>query len=374
MSSSTARDIPVARKILYLAVLITAVAVAAEGAVRVRAWWKFGSSSPSVRDPMIVYNSNWDLWTLRPGHEVRGSTFHITINSHGFRGDEFTVNKPPRTIRIVCLGASTTFSGETSSNATTWTHLLQQQIQQDFPQVKVEVINAAVPGYVAADNLKNLKHRVLALDPDLVIYYELNNQIVRDTQQLARERGLLPAQHSAVVKAIVDHSLLANLVDKNLKIYWRGRSTATRIDSIPLSLPTQFLGDLEEMRRILSERGVPMVLSTFVVKYRRDQDRATQIANADVAFYYMPWMSIEGMLQAMDVYNQAILDFARDKQLHAIDDRFAVPADAAHFVDCMHLSTLGNAVMANRFAHGLRSSGVLTPIVAEAVGHPVGSN
>jgi lysophospholipase L1-like esterase len=355
---------------LYLAVLITALAVAAEGAVRVRAWWKFGSSSPSVRDPMIVYNPDWDLWTLRPGHEVRGSTFHITINSHGFRGDEFTINKPPRTIRIVCLGASTTFSGETSSNATTWTHLLQQQIQQDFPQVKVEVINAAVPGYVAADNLKNLKHRVLALDPDLVIYYELNNQIVRDTQQLARERGLLPAPHSPVVKAIVDHSLLANLVDKNLKIYWRGRSTETRIDSIPLSLPTQFLGELEEMRRILSERGVPMVLSTFVVKYRRDQDRATQIANADVAFYYMPWMSIDGMLHAMDVYNQAILDYAANHQMLAIDDRFVIPADAEHFVDCMHLSTRGNAVMAKRFSGALRASGLLPPIVAEVLRDP----
>ena len=25
----------------------------------------------------------------------------------------------------------------------------------------------------------------------------------------------------------------------------------------------------------------------------------------------MPWMSIDGMLDAMDVYNQAILDYAR---------------------------------------------------------------
>lgn len=374
MSSAHATEIPTHRKILYLTVLIVLLVLSAEGVVRVRAWWKYGNSSPSVRHPMIVYNPEWKLWTPRPGYQVRGRTFHIAINSHGFRGDDFTIQKPPNTIRIVCLGASTTFSGEAASNAATWPSLLQQHLQQDFPKVKVEVINAGVPGYVAADNLKNLKHRVLALDPDLVIYYELNNQIVADTEALAREGGLLPPSQSAIVRAIVDHSLLANLVDKNLKIYLRGRSTDARIDSIPLSLPTRFIEELDEMRRILVARGVPMVVSTFVVKYRRDQERATQIANADVAFYYMPWMSIEGLLHAMDVYNQAILDFARSKHLSAIDDRFAVPADAAHFVDCMHLSTLGNMVMADRFARGLRSSGVLPPIVAEALAKPSGAS
>jgi len=373
MRAATAGEIPIYRKVLYLTLLIALLAVAAEGVVRVRAFWKFGSSSFSVRTPMIVYNPEWDLWTLKPGYEVRGTTFHIVINSLGFRGDEFSIKKPPRTIRIVCLGASTTFSAETSSNATTWAHLVQEQIQQDFPQVKIEVINAAVPGYVAADNLKNLKHRLLALDPDLVIYYELNNQIVRDTQDIARERGLLPPPQSSIVKAIVDHSLLANLAEKNLTILWKGRSTAARIDSIPRSLPTHFLGELEEMRRLLSERGVPLVVSTFVVKYRRDQDRATQIANADVAFYYMPWMSIDGMLDAMDVYNQAILDYAAEHQLFAIDDRFAVPADAEHFVDCMHLSTRGNAVMADRFARGLRASELLPPMVADALRDPSGA-
>lgn len=364
--SSGAPEIPLRRKILYLTVLIAVVMLSAEGVVRIRAWWKFGSSSASVRDPMIVYNPEWELWTPKPGYQVRGSTFHISINSHGFRGDEFSIAKPPNTIRIVCLGASTTFSGE-ASNATTWTHLLQEQIQEDFPHVKVEVINAAVPGYVAADNLKNLRHRVLSLEPDLVIYYELNNEIVKDTAQLARARGMAPSSQPPILRTIVDHSLLANLVDKNLKIYWRGQSTNQRIDAVPPSLPTHFIGELDEMRRLLSERGVPLVLSTFIVKYRRDQDRATQIANADVAFYYMPWMSIDGMLHAMDVYNQAILDYAKNNGVAVIDDRFAVPADAAHFVDCMHLSPLGNAVMATRFARGLRATGVLPPLVAAAV-------
>ena len=107
------------------------------------------------------------------------------------------------------------------------------------------------------------------------------------------------------------------------------------------------------MRAELAAKDVPFVLSTFIVKYRRSQDRATQIKNADVEFYYMPWMSIDGMLDAMDVYNQAILDYATRAGLPVVDDREAVPADADHFSDCMHFLDKGAEAMADRFARYL---------------------
>ena len=64
----------------------------------------------------------------------------------------------------------------------------------------------------------------------------------------------------------------------------------------------------------------------------------------------MPWMSIDGMLDAMDVYNQAILDYASRAALPVVDDREAVPADAEHFSDCMHFLDKGAEAMADRFA------------------------
>jgi hypothetical protein len=36
-----------------------------------------------------------------------------------------------------------------------------------------------------------------------------------------------------------------------------------------------------------------------------------------------------------------------------VDDRDAIPADAEHFVDCMHLSDQGADAMAERFARYL---------------------
>ena len=103
------------------------------------------------------------------------------------------------------------------------------------------------------------------------------------------------------------------------------------------------------MRQELAERDIPFMLSTFIVKYRRSQDRETQIANADVAFFYMPWMSIDGMLNAMDRYNRAILDYARAPQRGGRRRSRSDPADADHFTDCMHLGDKGAEAMAERF-------------------------
>ena len=183
-------DVGVGKKVLFTSLVVLVMLGACEAAVRVRGWMRYGSAGTSVRDPMLVYDADADLFVPRPGYEASGNRIGIKINSLGFRGDEFTVQKPPNTIRIVCLGASTTFNAEVSTNDATWPHQLQDKLRAAYPGRNIEVINAAVGGYTAAENLRNLKHRVLRLDPDLVIYYEANNEIVKDTRRSRNGKAL----------------------------------------------------------------------------------------------------------------------------------------------------------------------------------------
>ena len=361
--------IPTRRKIAYAALVTLVLIGGLELALRARAWIRYGSFATSVRDPMLVYDREAGLFVPKPGYELKGGRIDIRINSLGFRGDDFASRKPPRTVRIACLGASTTFCAEVSHNHKTWPHRLQEKLAAAYPDVHFEVINGAVGGYVAADNVKNLTHRILPLDPDLAIYYEANNEIVRDTRELALRRGLIASSDTrSFANRLSRYSLLFDLTYKNLAIAY-GRTTVAnekKIDTVPPNLPQHFVGELDEMRRDAAARGVPLVLSTFTVKYRRNQPRETQIANADVAFYYMPWMSIDGMLDAVDTYNQAILDYAAAHHVPVVDDRDAVPPDAEHFSDCMHFVDKGAEAMADRFFRYLRDSDVLKQRVARA--------
>lgn len=362
-------DISTARKLLYTCALLSVVLVLCEGAVRVRSWVKYGGAAASLRDPMIRYDESLALNVPTPGFEVAGKKMHVRINSLGFRGDEFQLKKPAGTMRIAVLGASTTFNMEVSSNHATWPHRLQEKLSSAYPGRRFEVVNAALGGYVAADNLKNLRGRVLPLEPDMVIHYEAHNEIVKDTGELAVAQGLIgQAGRPRWVSRLSSWSLLFDLAYKNTAMLVRARDTTSRkIDRVPRDLPARYIGVLDQMRQELEARQIAFVPSTFIVKYRRNQDRATQVANADVDFYYMPWMSIDGMLDAMDVYNQAILDFARSHDLPVVDDRHAIPPDAEHFTDCMHLADRGADAMAERFFRYLRSSGLLERHTAPAL-------
>src|SRR5262249_41299894 len=118
-------EIPTSRKLLFVAVLLLALLALCEVGLRARQWVRYGSFSASVRDPMLGFDPAANLLVPKPGYELKGARLDITINSLGFRGDEFERNKPPRTVRIACLGASTTFCAEVSHNHRTWPHRLQ---------------------------------------------------------------------------------------------------------------------------------------------------------------------------------------------------------------------------------------------------------
>jgi lysophospholipase L1-like esterase len=364
------RQIPRRRKLMFVSVLVAFACLLAEVGVRIRAWVRYGSSSTGVTDDMMIFDPASDLVVPKPGYVRSGQKISIHINSLGFRGAEISRLKPNDCIRIACVGASTTFCGEASSDSAAWPQRLEHLLRQRFEGQRFEVINAGVPGYTAAQSLKNLRHRVIPLDPDIVIFYEANNELAAATRELAESRGLIrPRQgrRSGLLAFVGRYSLLADLVDKNLRILLAEKDAEHgTLSDIPRDLPNVFIETIDEMAAELQSRSVPFVLSTYLVKYRRDQDRNTQIANADVAFYYMPWMTIEALVDGIDAYNDAIIEYAKAHGLPVVEDCDSIPADSDHFADCMHLTDAGCSAMASRFADYLARSGLIDQAIEKA--------
>jgi len=361
-----ARQLSAGRKLLFTSVCVLVVLITCEAAVRVRARLRYGTAAASAPDSLLVYNEQLGIHVPRPGYTVEANKISLRINSLGFRGEEIARTKPPNTLRIACLGASTTFSAEVADQAT-WPHKLQQALQARLPNVTVQVINAGIPGAIASHSLKNLQHRVLPLQPDLVIYYEAHNEVHHDTRELARGRGLLkPTEEhrSALARRLAEYSLLFDLVEKNAKILLASRDRGIdKLNGIPRDLPDRFLGELGKIHQELSRRNITLVLSTFLVKYRRDQPRPVQIANADISFFYMPWMTIDDLMESMDVYNDAIVEYAHARGVPVAEDRTSIPGDSHHFADAVHLADAGSALMAERFRRFLYERKILDELV-----------
>jgi hypothetical protein len=82
----------------------------------------------------------------------------------------------------------------------------------------------------------------------------------------------------------------------------------------------------------------------------------------------MPWMSIEGMLDAVDVYNQAIVGYAQAQGVLVLMETDRFPADDVHFADCMHLSDRGCQSMARRFADFIVEQEVVADLLGRLPG------
>ena len=113
-------------------------------------------------------------YRLIPGRAAWGRT----VNSLGFMGPEFPMRKPGGVFRIVCSGNSITFGEAASSEKTTYPALLEKAInERGGIMAPVEVINAGVMGYTSYQCLMDMKTRLIALQPDLVILCAMWNDM-----------------------------------------------------------------------------------------------------------------------------------------------------------------------------------------------------
>jgi len=100
----------------------------------------------------------------------------LSINSHGFRGPEISIEKPANTYRIFVVGGSTTF-GTGVSDIETTPFLLQKKFDDTGLDFHVQVINAGIPGIGSEVELQLIKSRLVNYNPDLVIVYDGVNEV-----------------------------------------------------------------------------------------------------------------------------------------------------------------------------------------------------
>jgi lysophospholipase L1-like esterase len=119
-------------------------------------------------------NLNINIGEFKQYHPTRGTTLKpgykagaISINSYGFLGPEFQIQRSPGKIRILTIGDSATFSPPPDN----YSRVLEKHLNQYFPDNPIEVIVAAVPGYTSYQALDWYSEFLYKLKPDITIIY-----------------------------------------------------------------------------------------------------------------------------------------------------------------------------------------------------------
>ena len=95
----------------------------------------------------------------------------IQVNEFGFRGPEIIMEKPANTYRIFTIGGSSMYSAD-SLNDETISYHLQKKFDQYELGVKIEVINAGIPGAWSGSETDMIKDKLVMFEPDLLLVYD----------------------------------------------------------------------------------------------------------------------------------------------------------------------------------------------------------
>jgi hypothetical protein len=159
---------------------------------------------------------------------------------------------------LAFLGGSTTFCAEVSSNEASWPHLVWKAVQDKWPNVRFDYVNAAFVGYTVHESLRNLQHRVAPPQPDVIVMYEGINDLSKDTRELAKEKGLFSEKTVESASFLSRWSLADYLIETKVKMIARqhqGGQNAGRLAFDPQRLSTGFHKRLRAL--VESAKGGP---------------------------------------------------------------------------------------------------------------------
>lgn len=268
--------------------------------------------------------------TLQPGASLEGSAGNIHVNSMGFRGVEISAQKPPNTVRVWCLGGSTTFDILATEDFNTWPAKLEAHLREKVAPVNVEVINAGIPGEHVNTNLRDLRRKGPGLSPDLVIIHQGPN----DLRSIANQKFPPIFPKPSLVSGMSAYRVL-----------W---------DFLPPPLPnndwadrTLDVADMGELRRgidnLVSEAqrqgALPVIASHGFAASKDGGDReAWWRLGRDARGY---GLTPTGLVRAYEAMNGMFSDIAAQRGVPFVDLRNAVGTDPEHWGDGIHFSDAG---------------------------------
>ncbi len=333
-------------------------------------------------DHQAVGNTDQAVGTAAGGYEKyfpnetkfdfdeQGQRFEVSINEHGFRGKGFSVEKRPGVVRVVTLGASSTF-GYYDRDDETYPHYLETNLNRDGGGRTFEVLNLGIPHLTSAQILELFRADALPLDPDVVTFYEgLNDSsLMPDAAWQARTEAVavespfrrfrrkvadlafLRTAYSAardrlLVLTLIDSVLLSNVVTYghvDVERHISGKSAT-------------FLANIAAIRDECRRRGIAFVVMT-------QQARSMTLTDVAGVTYDDEVRAIREKLAATDridhqektllthkVLMDSLRTWARAEQVPLVDVIPLLDHDRGVLLSWVHLNPRGNRQIAAALA------------------------
>lgn len=353
-----------------------------------RALWQPGSGlrnnlGPGAPDSILAFPS--PDGSPFPGYRYPASVTlpdGLATNNLGFRGPDLAVDKPARTVRIACVGASITVDGHHFAfsypeRMQTWLDLWAVARGLD---VRFEVINAGREAIKSSDVRAIVQHELLPLAVDYVIYHEGANQcglpemhkhVAIDAATAARFAAP-PANLAELAQAsspwLGSARTASATLRRGLAVLGFGRDqqepdkpeqTVTLPPGLDEHAPDPaaagpflqmgaVLADLGAMQRLCDAAGATLVVTSFPWSCSpgarlHTGERHSLYTHLNVTFWPLRYATIQRLT---DLQNRVLLAWGTQRGLPTIDVAAQLPRDPSLFVDAYHTTELGSQLRA----------------------------
>lgn len=154
----------------------------------------FDFHSSMREDPELIWSLQRDIESPLDSEWAPGRV----SNGQGLREDhEIAIPKPPGELRILFMGDSCTF-GVGLRHVQGYVHRTEKHLAELFPDIRIECINAGVPGYSLYQGWLRLTTECLAYEPDVVVlafgWNDMNYKWAGDLERFGRIRAAAPPE------------------------------------------------------------------------------------------------------------------------------------------------------------------------------------
>ncbi len=293
---------------------------------------------------------------LPPYYWVPAPRTPIT-NNKGFRGRDWTENKPAGVVRIASLGDSCTLGGQES-----YSERLDRLLGEALGTNKYEVLNGGVGSSSTHQMLQIFEQQVLPMKPDwVVVFLGWNDRWVHDGRRDSTHR--LPDAKSQKLRDTLGRSRLFKAL-----VYYADKSRDGKVEQrVP---PEETAKNLRTFAKLCRQHKLRLVLLTSpdgspesMIRSRFDEQKAQR--DWDSELYDLWKHKADGPLAVWQLihntYNDTVRQVAQSEQVELIDldrlipERRKLYTEPPHFLykDGIHLTELGLQEIARLLAQDL---------------------
>ena len=297
-----------------------------------------------------------------------GKRFDVAINSDGFRGSDFQRAKRPGVVRVVTLGASSTF-GFRSPDHETYPVFLQQTLNRALatrnanaspaPVTEFEVINLGIP-HLTSDQIYSLFVKEgLALKPDVVTFYEGINDaawtkpVETSTERTKQAVKAVPFANQ-MFRALRARSLTVALVG-SMTSYYTTAYSAADFQAFREGKRERFIGNLQRLADVCRENGIRLIVaSQSATSLEKDRERLKALSYSEEQAALSGKLAAGRGVEALDanlLIHKELMDAEREwaiaNKVPLADVIAAMDGSRQSLITWVHLNAAGNRLVAS---------------------------